>query len=461
MPNPPNRHMHRVGGGDGRGNTDINSAYWKAFVMALQTRIGGAGNDRLFYAAAETNRSIPASEYIPMATTNEFLYNEADALIPLDEPVVTLTDTHDHDKADKLRKEMTDAIAELRVAKSAALKAYNEDVKNGITAKGQGFPKWCEQNDPSIKALEETMRTKSALFDACQNGDGVASNLNTFRNRVNDAALGAGQNPGICMQCCPEPIGDIAAKIHTPPGQPKPPIAQEPDVSASYWRAAYVLDPTYRGTMDRWSSNFEKSSAHNSINLDIQSAMNKSWKDLGYEQVAAGFDASCAGFIRVGASGMETSKYESAGIEHHQTGVSMSMFWKEMQLFNVKRGTWDVPNVRQTFALPAGHAGTGLGKRAVPTQFLCASGFGLKCVLQGEAKKAFNEAWERQVASKGAASVRICCFGFDACAKYDKKDEQESSTWEYDAASGTITINPTPTFGNAVLLGICCSVVEL
>lgn len=79
--------MHRVGGGDGRGNTDINSAYWKAFVMALQTRIGGAGNDRLFYAAAETNRSIPASEYIPMATTNEFLYNEADALIPLDEPV--------------------------------------------------------------------------------------------------------------------------------------------------------------------------------------------------------------------------------------------------------------------------------------------------------------------------------------------------------------------------------------
>lgn len=95
---------------------------------------------------------------------------------------------------------MTDAIAELRVAKSAALKAYNEDVKNGITAKGQGFPKWCEQNDPSIKALEETMRTKSALFDACQNGDGVASNLNTFRNRVNDAALGAGQNPGLVRE---------------------------------------------------------------------------------------------------------------------------------------------------------------------------------------------------------------------------------------------------------------------
>lgn len=91
MPHHAHHHKHRVGGGEGGDSPDLNSAWWKAWVMALRTRAGGPstmGKDKvLFYAASDTNRSIPASKYIPMATTNEFLFNEADALLPLDNPV--------------------------------------------------------------------------------------------------------------------------------------------------------------------------------------------------------------------------------------------------------------------------------------------------------------------------------------------------------------------------------------
>ncbi len=93
-------------------------------------------------------------------------------------------------------KEMKDAIAEHRAAKSAAVKAWTEDLKNGDPGAKRGFARWCEQNDPSVKALEETMRTKTALFNACENSDGSAARLTIFQTRVQQAVIGAEKNPG-------------------------------------------------------------------------------------------------------------------------------------------------------------------------------------------------------------------------------------------------------------------------
>ena len=96
-----------------------------------------------------------------------------------------------------------------------------------------------------------------------------------------------------------------------------------------------------------------------------------------------------------------------------------------------------------------------------PTQFLCGSGVGVKCVLSGAAKTAFEAARKRQADAHGEANVRLCCLGIDACAAYDKKDDQESSTYTYDANTGTIVFKPTATYGNAVLLGIRAVEVEI
>ena len=132
----------------------------------------------------------------------------------------------------------------------------------------------------------------------------------------------------------------MAAKIHIPAGQPKPPLATEPQGTGAYWKAAYLLDATYRETMDRWSETFDTAPNTGSVDLNIQAAMKKSWKDLGHEQVSAGFDAQCAGIISVGIRGMKADQYETAGMENYTSGVSISVDWKELQYFSVDPGTW-------------------------------------------------------------------------------------------------------------------------
>jgi len=86
----PHHHLHRVDGGEG-GPVDIKSAYWKAWVTALLTKAGDPGHKGdskvVFLATSDANRSIPASKYIPMATTNAHLFAEADALLDAHNPV--------------------------------------------------------------------------------------------------------------------------------------------------------------------------------------------------------------------------------------------------------------------------------------------------------------------------------------------------------------------------------------
>lgn len=142
------------------------------------------------------------------------------------------------------------------------------------------------------------------------------------------------------MQCFSQQVSDLAEKLSTPPDQPKPQAATEPDPKVSHWRAAYGLDPTYRDTMDRWSRNFETAQDSGSVTLNVEDAMKKSWKDLGFEYVSAGFDAQFASIIRVGVRGSSLDQYESAHVEQHLSDVDMTVHWKEMQLFTVDPGTW-------------------------------------------------------------------------------------------------------------------------
>lgn len=122
----------------------------------------------------------------------------------------------------------------------------------------------------------------------------------------------------------------------------------------------------------------------------------------------------------------------------------------------------NVTDIKETFPLPEKDPKTtGLGKRAHPVQFLCASGVGIKCVLSGKAKEAFDEARKRKIAAGGEANLRICCFGFDASASYDKGDEHNTSTHKYDEKTGTLSIKATRTFGNSVLLGVRARVIGI
>ncbi|KAL3958573.1 hypothetical protein ACCO45_006735 [Purpureocillium lilacinum] len=442
----PHHHMHRVDGGDG-GPTDLKSAYWKAWVTALLTK-------------ADANRSVAASKYIPMATTNRQVYDEADGLLDARNPVykgteagycrslmtympqppllecylgkyrVTQVTQPNTDKAKRLLAEMDEARKKHDDAYDAAWKKYNERKKNGDpTATSTAFLAWCDLNDPGVKALEDDMRTKTAVFHVFTSGDGRFAHSDACYSRLSDAMNYMPNKPGSTMKCHDGQVLDVAYKIHTPAGQPKPPLAAEPADTDSYWRPAYTLDPTYRETMDRWSEAFDTAPDIGVVNLDLQDAMKKSWQDLGHANVSAGFDAQSVGVIRVGVQGMKASQ--------------------------------EVTNIRHEFPFPPGHTAPAAQKFVRPVQFLCGSGVSVICVLSGAAKTAFEAAKKRQADAHGAANVRLCCLGIDACAAYDNKDNHETSTYTYDANTGKIVFRPTPTFGNAVLLGIRAVEVEI
>lgn len=71
---------------------DFGEVAFKAYANAIKAKAGNVNRDPTmdqdyWYTAGDTNRSIPASRYIPMATTNEFLFQEANILMKPTQPV--------------------------------------------------------------------------------------------------------------------------------------------------------------------------------------------------------------------------------------------------------------------------------------------------------------------------------------------------------------------------------------
>ena len=68
-------------------STSIDDQYWLAYTKAITTKVLGSGLKKTdgkksyFFVASDANRSVPASMFIPNATTNSWLYTAADALL--------------------------------------------------------------------------------------------------------------------------------------------------------------------------------------------------------------------------------------------------------------------------------------------------------------------------------------------------------------------------------------------
>lgn len=68
-------------------STSIDEQYWLAYTKAITAKVLGSGlkntdgKKSYFFVASDANRSVPASMFIPKATTNNWLYPAADALL--------------------------------------------------------------------------------------------------------------------------------------------------------------------------------------------------------------------------------------------------------------------------------------------------------------------------------------------------------------------------------------------
>lgn len=111
---------------------------------------------------------------------------------------MTLTDTRNPEKARELQDDMETAIAMHSNARAVALKAYKESVESGDpAAQDVGFPIWCDRNFPNVQALEENMRTTTAIFEAYTSGDGKPALTDTFYRNLTRAVTCVPAQPGL------------------------------------------------------------------------------------------------------------------------------------------------------------------------------------------------------------------------------------------------------------------------
>ena len=57
--------------------------YWRAYIKAITMKLGPStpGGSRVVFVASQQNRGIAASRFIPMAVTNELLYQAANSFL--------------------------------------------------------------------------------------------------------------------------------------------------------------------------------------------------------------------------------------------------------------------------------------------------------------------------------------------------------------------------------------------
>ncbi|WEW59134.1 hypothetical protein PRK78_004603 [Emydomyces testavorans] len=452
-------------------NDNMTAVYWKAYMMAIKSKAGGdfKGPGNYFFVASDANRSVPASRYITLATTNDFLYNEADVLLSPHEPVYTpgagntsyvdalLTrkpTAEEEKKAEALEEELAEAEEKYNDRKDAAEEHWNKHVKENPST--PDFYSWCRSNAKTFLSAQEKYSIASGKyinFLLEMNGGDYAS-WDSDNAKLMQAKEGRDLAPGITMACKPEQTLDVIEKIEKAKkaGKPIGAAVAEPTTGLNY-RPQYNLDPTYRESMDKWAINFDKGGIEGSIELDFEHAKKTSWAEFGFKNIQGGGGVSFLGLFRVGARGGSHSDYRHVKVDEKKSSVKCKLSWKKMQFFNVTPGIWNIPQIRKKYK-----ATKGLEEKYEtlirPVQFLCASGLTVTCTIGGEARHELEDAINKQVSAGGAASLRIGMFGFEAGASYSKGDGVQTSTCTWDKNTGTLTFNPTPTFGNSVLLGV-------
>ncbi|KAH8817316.1 hypothetical protein F5884DRAFT_853737 [Xylogone sp. PMI_703] len=466
--------------------TDPNELFWLAYFKAIKTKAGGGKSDPTmgkdyFYLASNANRSIPASRYIPMSTTNEYLYNEADNLMKTNDPLyvpgagntsyvralytyLTHVKPEREPTAEDLTKEkaifarLGKAEDDMRARARAAKRDYREDIRDDPNMK-LDFATWCRTNAKTYLATiqdYDSINSQYILFKTQiygPNSQIYQADLLKLSQVAKDPTQ---ESHGVTMRCSPEQILDVAEAIEKAQKTgSKDPQVKEPDTF--YLRAAYNIDPQYRATMDSWAIEFSQPET-DSITLEIDQGNTTSWKEYGFENIKAGGGISVLGLFRIGGSGGSETKDEKVHFDEKKSKVSIQLKWKKLQYFNVTPGTWNIPQIKKTYPKTVGLSPE---EEALirPTQFLCASGLTIISKLEGQVKEEFNKLHEKQVKAGGEGSVRYGIFGFDAGASYDKKDSTQTSTGSWNYEKGELTVSPTPTFGYSTLLGVRCQAV--
>ncbi|KAK0736007.1 hypothetical protein B0T21DRAFT_411219 [Apiosordaria backusii] len=459
-------------------STDTNDIYWRAYFKAIKLQAGGGATEpgmgkEYFYIASNANRSIAASRFIPMATTNEYLYQEADNLMDPNAPLYVPgagntsyvqalytylrhvkrprdTLTPEEEKAEKaLTQKLKDAQATYRSERKSAMADWKEekDFEN------LSFGAWAFKNARTFYAAWEALNTADgALQDFLASVYGAdaqkyRSDMKKISGVANDILAPV---PGLSMTCSNIPVLDVAEGIEKAKKGDRGPPVGEP---VGYERPAYSLDPQYRDTMDRWAVEYDSTPSTGNAKVTWEQGSKTSWKEFGFENIEAGGGVTLFGFLRIGGHGGSHTEYENVKIDEKNSTVDIELKWKKLQFFNVYPGTWNIPQIRETYpeVVDLDEAQKLLIR---PTQFLCASGLSITCKLGGQAKEEADRLYKKQVEAGGSAGVRWGLFGFDAGGGYKKEDGTQTSTSSYDTQKGELTISPTPTFGNCTLLGV-------
>ncbi|KAL2669828.1 hypothetical protein Neosp_015273 [[Neocosmospora] mangrovei] len=461
---------------------DFGEVAFKAYANAIKAKAGNVGRDPnmdqdYWFTAGDTNRSIPASRYIPTATTNEFLFQEANVLLKPTQPVYTPgsgttgyveallqyllsvqpakgEETPEQKlKRKELQKELDEADENYTTRRRKALKDWREEKKDDPDT--PDFRTWCRSNAKVFLSAEDAYSIASGRLGAflLELYGGDYADWDNERARLQDAKLAKEFSAGVTMPCKVEPVLGLAEAIKKAKkdghGAPVP----EPEKSDLYYRAAYNIDPTYRDSMDRWALDFDVEGTSGSIKLDFETAKKTKWSEFGFKNVDAGGGISFFGLFRIGGRGGSRHEYKEIKVNESKSSVAIELSWKQLQFFNVSPGIWNIPQIRKKYKNTTNRSPE-LETLIRPVQFLCASKLTLTCTVSGEVTEQLDKAIKDQSSVSGGGNVIFNLFGFYASGGTAKEDNIETSTFTWNKSKGELKVIPAPTFGNSVLLGV-------
>ncbi|KAF5636177.1 hypothetical protein F52700_5491 [Fusarium sp. NRRL 52700] len=402
---------------------------WKAYAKALQARFFSNldTKNEIFYAAPIGRMGIPGGDNIPQEIINKGVYDIGDVLLQLDRPVFAAGSKKYTQRLQEVlgavrlgpnrdmgaEKRMNDIQAKVRKLNTMYMEARNKAMESYAADEDKGnipFRQWVSMNYPSFEALtkerQSAMATEASL--RAQLGGPAADQLNRQIHRLISACELDGDNPGLNMPCAPN-FGNIVDGS-----------SDLPQESVKVPSPAYTIDNSYRGMVENW---IRGSTSENKLNLvfNINDAKSDNWDKLGF--VNANAIGGYSTFFKVSYVQDHQMKEEYVVAQDVGSELSVQLSAAEADVFTVKPGDWDVPNVTEVYPDFQPAIARDIGPAARVDQVILAYKVAMKLSLPANVAERIGDLTHKAKSTGGSVSF----FGFEIRFGGGSKDEANIS----------------------------------
>lgn len=420
------------------------------------------GDNGAIYTCPITFRGLSGGQYINPGVTNNQLYQIADSLLPLNQPVYLPTEgsyfsslqqylnyvqlVGDPSNENKLKEK-----AAIKDSEDKRKKFFKEDNKAGAAYQNSrhsatmDFVTWARAYWPTYFTALQANQAASATLGQIQKEiyGPDAEVLGNLRNAMT-AAQGAEAAPGLNMPTILEDVANLHEIFKAlKEGRPLPPTKEIKPVL----RPTYTLQ-NFSDTVNGWIDKYPVAKETEIIEFDTKSQSKYSWSDYNFDRVSYDGSASVGWWFFRARADYKRDTQESSShvkVDESQVSIRVRLTFSAIVSLTIGTGTWDVPNVRRSYPKLRDDVPPGLLTNMVKSErVLIGYGPGLSIEMDSKNYQAVHDSYNKTI--KSSASARFSIFGFDIGVGGGTTSERTNTTSsdkvQWDEKNSKITIKP-------------------